>query len=111
MARIRAKIKLLTESGRAKLPLPVVLAQVNDTLQWWGRYFAQGYPAVPFSDIDNYVLVRLNCFTHNRSQRNMKVPEGETLYRWTQRLGLIRLAAPETVQRLQSLKPKTQIHG
>jgi RNA-directed DNA polymerase len=109
-ARIRAKIKLLT-SRRYNAPLDEVIDRVNDALLWWGRYFAQGYPALPFRNVDAYVQIRLNCFLRNRSQRRMRTPKGQTLYGWTHSKGLIRLSTPETVKRLRSSKPKTQTHG
>lgn len=109
-SRIRARVKLLTHS-RYKAPLPVVVAELNGALLSWGRYFARGYPALPFRHVDDYVLLRLRRFLRNRSQRRMKIPEGETLYGWMHRLGLVRLAAPDTIAYLRGSKAHSQVHG
>jgi RNA-directed DNA polymerase len=107
-SRIRARLKLLTQCRRTG-PLPQVVAEVNDALLWWGSYFASGHPSRSFRGIDRYVQLRLNRFLHNRSQRRMKPPTGQSLYGWTHSLGLVRLGAPQTIAKLRA--PKKQIHG
>jgi RNA-directed DNA polymerase len=109
-AKIRQRVKELT-LRRCMSPLPVLIPELSKTLLDWGRVKALGYPAVCFRDVDRYVQVRLACFLRNRSQRRMKVPEGQTLYGWTHSLGLIQLGDPALIKRLQRQKPKEEIHG
>jgi RNA-directed DNA polymerase len=108
-ARMRGKLKLLTQSRVA--PLAVVVADVNEALLSWGRYFAQGYPAATFRGVDRYARMRLAQALRNRSQRRMKVPNETTLNRWLEALGLVRLAKPETIAKLRASRPKEQVHG
>lgn len=107
--RICAKIKLRTE--RRVVPLPVVVAELNKDLLYWGRYFAGGYPSKVFRRIDRYVHMRMTRVLRNRSQRRMKVPDEHSLYSWLQSFELVRLGNPETIRQLRSSKPKTKVHG
>lgn len=100
----RAELKALT-SRRHNAPLTSVVTEVNRSLLSWGRYFAHGYPAVAFRQMDAYVLVRFNRFLRNRSQRRMKVPQEATLYGWLGSLGLIRLGNQNTIAYLRGVGP------
>jgi RNA-directed DNA polymerase len=104
LERRRAEIKALTIRQR-QAPLSHVVAEVNKSLLSWGRYFADGYPAASFRQMDFYVQVRFDRFLRNRSQRRMKVPEGSTLPGWLGSLGLVRLGSSETIAYLRGLRP------
>lgn len=109
VARICAKVKLLTR--RFGIPPLRMAEDLNKELLAWGRYYAQGNPSREFRRVDEYVQLRFDYFRRRKSQRKMKLPEGQSLYDWTQTLGLVRLGTPVTIQRLRSRRSKTQIHG
>ena len=102
--RIRERIKQLTLRQHSA-PIDEVVSEMNGTLLSWGRYFAQGFPAVPFRRVDSYVQLRMRKFMRNRSQKRMRTPQGLTLYGWLQELGLTRLGDPKTVAVLQGRSP------
>jgi RNA-directed DNA polymerase len=103
-SRRRAEVKALT-IRQYQAPLTHVVSEMNKSLLSWGRYFAKGYPAVAFRDMDSYVQVRFSRFLRNRSQRRMKVPQGSTLYDWLHLLGLIRLGDSKTIAYLRGQRP------
>ena len=104
LKRRRAEIKALT-SRSSCFPMTHVVAAVNKSLLSWGRYFAVGYPAMSFRQMDHYVHMRFGRFLRNRSQRRMKPPNGVSLYEWLRRLGLIRLGDHKTIAYLQGIGP------
>lgn len=108
--RIRDQVKLLTDR-RQTAPLAEVVSILNGVLLARGRYYALGYPAMPFRRIDAYVQVRMYRFMRNRSQKGMKVPPGMTQYGWLKSLGLVRLGDPKTVAALRGHRSNTQIRG
>jgi len=107
--RVCAKIKRLTE--RRCTPMIRVVEEVSEALLDWGPYFAKGYPSKAFRRIDQYVQLRMTRVLRNRSQRRMKIPQGQSLYGWTHSLGLVRMGDPETITKLRRTKPKAEVHG
>jgi RNA-directed DNA polymerase len=86
--RLREKLRELT-SATATQSLPVTIAQVNQLLRGWQRYFRYGYPRVPFRAVNYDLQVRFRCFLRNRSQRRSRpFREGESLYAGLHRYGL-----------------------
>jgi RNA-directed DNA polymerase len=86
--RLRDKLRELICSQRAFLPIPLLIAEVNQVLQGWKRYFSHGYPRVAFREINHFVLERLTAHLQRRSQRPFRPPEGVTFYAQLQHLGL-----------------------
>jgi RNA-directed DNA polymerase len=103
-ARMRARIKDLTLRG-CVAPLPDKVAELNQALLSWGRYFKEGYPSESFRRIDTYVLTRMERFQRNRSQRRMKAPKDSSLYGWMTSEGLIRLGNSRTIAYLRGQRP------
>jgi group II intron reverse transcriptase/maturase len=63
MMGIRAKIKAITAPrSRLKLPIGVLVAELNPVLRGFGNYFGQGNSTRKFSQIDEYVRERLALF-------------------------------------------------
>jgi RNA-directed DNA polymerase len=100
LSRRRAAVKALTLVN-VRLPLDDLILELNRSLLGWARYSSLGYPARTFHALDNYVLVRLDRFMRNRSQRRMRPPEGMTLYEWVHSKGLVRLSDPQTIKYLR----------
>lgn len=84
---LRGKIKEST-SRNTKLHLLVVIEEMNKMIKGWKNYFSLGYPRKAYRGINQYVQVRVDRFTRNRSQRKMKpFKSGETIYTGLKRLG------------------------
>jgi RNA-directed DNA polymerase len=98
----RAEVKALT-ARRSALTLTGVRAELNRGLLAWGRYFSMGYPSEAFSDMDDYVRMRVDRFSRTRSQRRMRRPTGMSSYAWCKSLGLVRLADPSVIAYLRGL--------
>jgi RNA-directed DNA polymerase len=91
MARIRAKIRALTDRRRARLPLEWAVENVNHAVRGWGNYFRYGNSAAKFSAIDGYVNERLAILAsakHGLQGRNWVTRFN---YEWATRLGVHRL--------------------
>lgn len=86
--RLRDRLREMTGPQRACLPIPLLIAEVNQVLRGWSNYFKHGYPRVAFRKITNFVLQRLAKHLQRRSQRPFRPPEGVTFYAHLQRLGL-----------------------
>ncbi len=72
-------------------PLPKLIGELNRQLRGWGNYFCLGYPAQAYSQINWYVRERLFRHLERRSQRPYRIPKGETIARFFERVGLVRL--------------------
>jgi RNA-directed DNA polymerase len=86
--RLRHKLRELICSSRAFLPIPELIAEINQVLRGWKLYFSHGYPRVAFRQINRFVIERLTHHLQRRSQRPFRPPEGMTFYVQLQRLGL-----------------------
>jgi len=86
--RLRDKLRGLICSSRGFLPIPLLIAEVNQVLRGWKLYFSHGYPRVAFREINRFVVERLTDHLQRRSQRPFRPPEGVTYYAHLQRLGL-----------------------
>ena len=109
-ARIRGRIKLLTERG-GYMPLPQVVGNLNTALLSWGSYFARGNPSRVFRRIDEYVLMRTYRLVRRKSQRRMTIPAGLSHNSWMYRLGLVSLGTPNTIKQLRARRPSRGTHG
>ena len=108
-ARLRAKLKLLTRRRSASLIHSI--AETNDALLSWGRYFVKGYPDKSFRRMDWYVQVRMRLVMHGKSQKRMKEPQGQSLYKWLKTLGLVQLGSYETIAFLRGSRSNGKVHG
>jgi RNA-directed DNA polymerase len=88
LQRLRDKLRGMICSSRAFLPIPLLIAEVNQVLRGWKLYFSHGYPRLAFREINRFVLDRLTDHLQRRSQRPYRPPAGTTYYVQLQRLGL-----------------------
>lgn len=88
LARLREKVRVLTDSRRCFKPIPEMIGEVNRLVRSWSRYFAHGYPRVAFRKVNWFVHHRLYCHLRRRSQRRFRPPEGVTFPAQFQSLGL-----------------------
>jgi len=90
-SRLREKLRETIRKGFKK-PLPGVIADLNRVLRGWGNYFRPGYPRQAFRRINHFTRCRLIGSLRRRSQRRMKILQGEeTYYAAFDRLGLLQL--------------------
>lgn len=91
ITRLREKLRVMTRSGY-KVPLSVMIVQLNQVLNGWSQYFDYGYPCNSFNALNHFARIRLLRFTRNKSQRRCNpCREDETWYAAFARLGLVRL--------------------
>jgi RNA-directed DNA polymerase len=91
--RLRDKVRGLLQSG-IDGSLAVAVARVNKLLHAWRPYFAYGYPAVAFRDLNHFIRERFGRYLRHRSQRRARpFRRGETLYAGLARYGFRPLAA------------------
>jgi len=88
MQRERDKLREMTGPERCFLPIPALIAQINDHLRGWGNYFGKGYPRDAFRQINRFAQERLERHLKRRSQRPYRTAEGRTWYAQLQHLGL-----------------------
>jgi RNA-directed DNA polymerase len=88
LARMRDKLRDRICSSRAFLPIPLLIAEVNQILRGWKLYYSHGYPRTAFRQINQFVLDRLTHHLQRRSQRPYRPPKGVSFYVQLLRLGL-----------------------
>lgn len=89
VARERQALRGLISRRQCRLPLPVLIAQVNRQLRGWANYFRLGHPRVTFRALNAFVALRLIAHLRRRSQRPLRPPEGVTWYAYLKHLGLV----------------------
>ena len=94
----REKLHEMTDSHQCFKPIPVLIGDLNRHLKGWANYFSIGYPAGAYWQLDWYVRGRLMQHLRRRSQRPFQPPQGVSLYRHIQNLGLVLLAAKRIAQ-------------
>ena len=87
-ARLREKIRELTDSKWDWMPPTILIARLNQSLRGWHTYFRPGHPHRVFHRLDGYLLTRFRRHLRRRSQRGMRLPQGERLDTYLQRHGL-----------------------
>jgi RNA-directed DNA polymerase len=88
MQRERDKLREMTGPERCFLPIPALIAQINEHLRGWSNYFGKGYPRQAFRRINRFVQERLERHLKRRSQRPFRVTEGKSWYVQLRQLGL-----------------------
>jgi RNA-directed DNA polymerase len=88
MQRERDKLREMTGPENSFLPIPVMIAQINNHLRGWSNYFGKGYPRKAFRDINRFVQERLERHLKRRSQRAFRKGGKMSWYAQLQRLGL-----------------------
>jgi group II intron reverse transcriptase/maturase len=92
MNRVRARVRELTPRWRCHQDVRGVIAELNPVLRGWGEYFRSGNAANHFTDVDDYVVKRLQSLRVKRAGRSLRAGQAR---HWTrdyfERLGLHRL--------------------
>lgn len=96
----RATVRALTASRYGYKPFPVVIGDLNRSLQGWAEYFRFGHPGKAYRNLNYYVQQRLRIHLRRRSQRPYRAPEGVSLYAHLRDLGLQSLTLPRRPGRL-----------
>ena len=91
LAREREALRRKTGKQVCHIALPKLIESLNRHLAGWANYYSYGYPRAAFRDINHYVRKRFVVHLRRRSQRRYRLPQGVTLYRHLQDLGLITL--------------------
>ena len=90
MQRERDKLREMTGPDRCFVPIPSLIAQINEHLKGWGNYFGLGYSRRAFRQINRFVQERLERHLKRRSQRPYRKTD-VTWYGQLQKLGLASL--------------------
>jgi RNA-directed DNA polymerase len=88
MQRERDKLREMTGPERCFLPIPALIAQINEHLRGWSNYFGLGHPRKAFRQINSFVQERLTRHLQRRSQRPYRVSGTSSWYAQLARLGL-----------------------
>jgi len=88
LARLRERIRGLTDRLRSCVPIPEVIADMNQVLRGWASYSRPGDPRMAFRSVNRFVADRLYRHLRRRSQRPFRPPEGVPFTAHLQALGL-----------------------
>jgi group II intron reverse transcriptase/maturase len=92
MAAVRGKIKAITAPrSRLKQSAADLVKELNPVLRGWGNYFAEGNSARRFTQIDNYVSLRLAIFDIKKRRKRGWWRVGTYTPDWYSRLNVYRL--------------------
>jgi group II intron reverse transcriptase/maturase len=92
MASIREKVRKRTGKRLAKLPLEVVVEDLNPVLRGWAAYFCHGNSAKQLSAIDSYVHLRLAILASKKYGLHGLNWASRFNYDWLSGLGVYRLS-------------------
>jgi RNA-directed DNA polymerase len=87
----REQLRQMTGKGRGMIPIPVMIAQLNQHLRGWANYFSYGHTWKAYQKINWYVQCRMWIHLKHRSQRPYRLPEGSSLYKHLKKMGLMYL--------------------
>lgn len=92
MKRIRERVKGLTPKSRCHEDPRRIIGELNPVLRGWGQYHRTGNASSKFSEVDKYVVRRLQRMRVHRKGRHLRPGEAS---RWSEAyfssLGLIHL--------------------
>ena len=80
MARTKAELRALINTGHTALPIPVLIARVNRKLTGWQEYFSYGHSRGAHRVLNTLVVDRLTRHLQRRSQRPCTPPAGLSWY-------------------------------
>jgi RNA-directed DNA polymerase len=90
----RARLRELSSSRWCFKPVPVVIQDVNRSLQGWAAYFRIGYPREAYHNLNQYVQLRLRRHLNRLGQRRYSAPSDVSFYEHLKQLGLRYLSLP-----------------
>ena len=88
VARLRERLRDMTDPRWGWKPVPELIGEVNRYLRGWRQYFRHGYPSKAFHTVNLFVLDRLRQHLCRRSQRRFRRNADQTWYALLQHLGL-----------------------
>lgn len=91
LKRERQKLLKMTDSHKCFTPIPELIKRVNVQMKGWARYYAFGYPAVGYREINRYARRRMTIHLKRRSQRKYRTANGKSFYQELSNLGLVYL--------------------
>jgi len=91
MQHARDRIRELTARTRLRLPVEVIVRDLNRFMHGWAGYFRYGNSAQLFDKISRYALMRLAGFVAKRHKQRTRFGWWTVLYQSPNRLGLIDL--------------------
>jgi RNA-directed DNA polymerase len=89
--RARARITELTSRSRLRLPVEVIVEDLNGFLRGWGGYFRFGHSAIRFDKLMQHAIDRLARFIGKRHKRGRGFGLSVVAYRSPNRCGLLDL--------------------
>jgi RNA-directed DNA polymerase len=91
MQHARDRVRDLTARSRLRLPIEAIVRDVNTFLRGWVDYFKYGHSAQRFSEIRQYVRMRIALFISKRHRRSRRFGLWGLLSFTPNEFGLIRL--------------------
>jgi len=91
MLHVRSRIRELTDRSRKRLPVEVVVAEVNRVLRGWGGFFRFGNSARHFSAINRYARMRMALLMSKRHRRSREFGWWVVAFASPNQLGLVDL--------------------
>ncbi len=99
MGHARERIRQITARSRLRVPVEIIVGDLNRFLRGWAGYFRYGNSAQFFDKIMRYALMRLAGFIAQRHKRCTRHGWWITLYQSPDRMGLIDLNGTIVVPR------------
>ena len=91
MQHARDQIRELTDRSRLRLPVEVIVADVNRFVRGWAAYFRYGNSARHFDKIQGYMRMRLTLVISKRHKRSRAYGRSVVYFQSPNHLGLISL--------------------
>jgi RNA-directed DNA polymerase len=91
MGHARERIREITARSRLRVPVEIIVRDINRFLRGWAGYFRHGNSAQFFDKITRYALVRLAGFIAKRHKRCTRYGWLVVAYQSPNRMGLINL--------------------
>jgi len=91
MGHARERIREITARSRLRVPVEIIVRDLNRFLRGWAGYFRHGNSAQFFDKITRYALTRLAGFIAKRHKRSTRYGWWAVAYQSPNRMGLIDL--------------------
>ena len=92
MQHARDRIRQVTDRSRLRLPVELIVGDLNRFLGGWAAYFRYGKFAARFDKISEYARMRLERFISKRHRRSLAFGRWVVAFASADRLGLVTLS-------------------
>jgi group II intron reverse transcriptase/maturase len=92
MRRVRSRVRDLTPRRRLRVPIEVIVEDLNQVLRGWAGYFRYGNSTRHFQKVQNHALERLALQVAKRHHRSRNFGWSVVAFKSPNRLGLIDLS-------------------